>query len=314
MRKFLLIMCLSAVLISCSKNDPPPPQEGSLLLKEIITSSAGSPDQINYLTFDYDAQGRLIRMKLRVGNSAEAPLHQISYPDASTVLIRDGVTSPTSGEEVSFKLDGSGRPLVRYAREFLNVDPPGNFQRSVEADTTYYFYGSGGLLERTITRHVDSTNAPGTASGIQRRNYTDTVIFNNVNGNLVSTLGQWRDTMVQFSPGPVTTRITRYRKQTDFDYTSQWLLGNYGPNAFLYAELDAIGGMGQPLFLPYQNFRNKFIERLETLNASGTVIGTFNTVYDFTPISIRFNQLNLLEQTVYRDPGTSIDVTRTYRY
>jgi hypothetical protein len=307
---------LALLISSCNKpaNDEPL-ISGSVLLAEVKLSNSAN-NTVFFRTCTYDRNDRLTYMSSTDKNGVQRGGYEVSYPAPNTVRLTEWVEqSNVYGNEVTFVLDEKGRPTARYQHQFFRRDNPNTWSESF--DSTFFQYGSQGLLEFSYARNRDTVNAPGVPNGgVFSRHYKDTTYFTNAGGNLVSTRSIGKDSIIRYDRGVIATEVTGRRETISFDYALQVRRGDYGKNGFLYQELNIVGIKPHPFHLPYQQIANKVAV---VRDEQDRVTGQWNTVSiestQYEPSTVfAYNQLDLVTRMTYTDVASGIRYFTDFTY
>jgi hypothetical protein len=234
----LITGCLlvSLLLLACRKERINPAD--IRLLKATVSGPGGSKLNTN---FEYDNQGRIVRVTRDIDNTNQKLIATVSYNGNEAILIDSSENFPGSKiiKTIKFLLDNQNKPLQRTqieTRQFSNVEFE---QRNFINDTTYYEYNSAGLLTQTKVFNRDSvwslyyTNiTPSTTTNLKSR----TRSFQESNGNIISMSGSGTRFLSITDATGIFRRNFTVQELISFDYSNGFKNQTDFKNAFILAE------------------------------------------------------------------------------
>jgi len=299
---FLLLI----VLYSCKKDPFVNPDEVRLLKLESKDSLSNRYNTI----FDYDQQGRIVKVSYSKNSETPATVYTINYYGNTASVI----TVPFSGSvmygvsAVTYTLNADHQPIERIQYDSFSVVPPERPQRTIKKDTARYTYDGNGLLVKVTGSYIDSTwFDPGVVEiTTDKRSYIRDYI--NSEGMLTGISTHIQDLYYYKSAGvehnsTSTTEVTHSfeyirHKQNKTDFTNAWLL----------AELGILYQVEYPLNKNYVHYPDKITYSDITRDQTGQIVTSSNS--SFT-ISLDYNKYGFISSY---DTGNGIQNKKSFIY
>ena len=232
MKKLLGCICFSIILFSCRRERINPDEI------RMLKTTVGGPNGSKINThFEYDNQGRIVRITRDIDNSNQKLIATISYNGNEATIV--DTSKNEFDRTIKFVLNAENKPLQRIQIEkwhFLAIDFE---QKNFINDTTHYEYNSTGLLTRTRIINRDSVwsfhNAnPSASNQISSSSITRT--FQSSNGNVISMSGAGTRFYRIINGNGTFIRNYVVEESISFDYTSGFKNQIDFKNAFILAE------------------------------------------------------------------------------
>jgi hypothetical protein len=248
-----------ALLASCRKKDKLINPDEVRILKTSASFNGATGNQI----FDYDGQGRIIRISGNTNNEPPQTSATITYSGNEVFLKEPDIISAAVkiSSETKYVLDATKKPLQRIRVETQEYFPPNNPQRNFTNDTTYYEYDAGGLLTKTTNNSRDSvwSNNGLTFTNLTLKRMVSSYAYNN--SNPISATGSGTRFTRQFN-GFITGEFNDILEESStFDYSKGYANKTDFSNAFILNEYNVLFLLTYPLNKNNKNIPNKIIHK-----------------------------------------------------
>lgn len=311
MKKILLPIALLFLLASCKKDKEVINPDEVRILK---VKSVGTNNEISYVSFEYDQQGRINKVLSYIDNQTPTLISAISYSSNEIVIKETDVNN--SGiiitSEARYTVDGSNRPIKKIYTEIFEVLGPASIpQKTFKADTTLYEYDAAGLLVKTTRGQRDSTytqsnpinwqisiyliksvtNYTNTGSNIAKSSMIETFSSKTYNSLFSATSKELREANLAYEYDK------NYANKTDFK------------NAIILTELGFLyGGIDCPLNNAYKNAPNKITALWVLKDENGSITSTNSFIGNY---SINFNRYGFIS-TLNNSPAGHYNIELIY--
>lgn len=235
MKRITFLLLSVIFLFSCKKEKIN--TENIRLLKTTTGGPNGSKLNTN---FEYDSQGRIVRITRNSDAEAAKLIATVSYSGNTVVIVDTSEYYPTSkvAKTIKFTLDAERKPLQRIKVETHHFIDAAYEQRDFINDTTYYDYNAEGLLTQTREFHADSIwffqIAAGLNTHLDLRTVTRTFQYNN--SNVVAIAGVGNRVYRQQNTSGVLNRQYNVEESVSYTYAAGYMNRTDLNNVLILAE------------------------------------------------------------------------------
>jgi hypothetical protein len=294
-----------ALLVSCRKKDKLVNTDEVRILKTSASFNGVTGNQI----FDYDGQGRIIRISGNTNNEPPQTSATITYNGNEVLLKEPDVVSAAVkiSSEIKYTLDAGKKPLQRIRVETQEYFPPNNPQRNFTNDTTYYEYDAGGLLTKATNNNRDSSSLEqagltGTSLRLKRVVYS----YSYNNGNLTSVAGLGTSFSRVFNGSISKEFNTTLEESLLFNYTKGYSNKTDFSNAFILSEYNILFTLPYPLNKSYKNIPDKITRQSVEKDASGAPMFTNSETVNYIASYNKYGFLSNLNSIAGPSSGLNL--------
>lgn len=307
MQKPLYFILFTFFILSCRKKDRPVNPDEVRILKTSSTFNGNTWNQ----NFDYDGQGRIIRISGNANNEPPPSFNTITYSGNEVLIKEPGVASSAVNLffETKYILDADKKPLQRIRVETQEYFPPNNPQRNFTNDTTYYEYNTAGLLIKTINTNRDSawslSNNGLAVTTLTLKRLVSSYAYSN--GNPISITGSGTRFTRQFN-GVITGEFNNLLEESStFDYTKGYANKTDFNNAFILNEYDLLSLLTYPLNKNNKNIPNKIIHQSVVKDiGGGNPFVLINETLNYTAAYNKYGFLSNINSNAGQSSGINL--------
>jgi hypothetical protein len=305
MKKTALFFLTVTLLTACRKNPSNP--EDLRLLKLKFTDSALT--NTNYLSFEYDADGRIAKLLSSTNNNTPVTIADISYTANKIIITTPAIHNAAldAVDAIEYTVDGDNRPVQRIQNHFNEFKAPTNLpQRDFTADTALYEYDGSGLLIKITGRKRDSTwFNPGSVQ-TTTDSWQYSTVYMNTGGNVQKIVKTSQKNSRLISGSTVLNNSYTIDETHLFEYTHSYQNKTDFTNALVLTEFGLLSDIAYPLNKNYKNFPDKISYSAITKNAvTGAVIDSNGWSENIT---LGFNVFSLISSIDHGSNNSKIDL------
>ena len=274
MKNFLPIITLAVLLFSCKKDQAK--------IDSSTVRLTGYSIGVTERSFEYDAQGRIIKYLNAVSGGPKETLAIVTYNVGEATIIYPGINNAggVTTFSVKYNLNAEGKPSRRIAEDRLEFFAPSNIpQRTFKNDTSSYQYDNQGLLLQVNHSSKDSAwslpsaGSPEIAVSIIRttKNYVNT------NAILQSTISNGTKYIFKKTNTLTTSYTNQIKESATFTYNNSYANSTDFSNSFLLNEFEVFYFNSVPMDKLYGKLPSNIVKSHQEKNAAGNIIISDNS-------------------------------------